>query len=435
MIQLLLLLLGPRFAVRHLPKLLAFGAIWLAIGAIVVVDALDGALWFPLQTFGVLLLAEGIAALVLARSGISLQTGFRYVKGAIGVLIGVLVIARHSYSDFLLAMLFGAGFALEGCLLIAAAWIVRYRHWRSTIAIGVFSLVLAVIFFQPYPTHYRGTVPYCIGMWLVVSGVRMIWLYRRLRKSGYGRDCATAPACADTGAVEAIKDSPMVVHVWTPVGSSKNAAVRRPVIDRYIAAVDINGVISTGHAALEAGNLYLSLYPAVEIDRSPDEFARLLRADSSNDVRGRYLPSYPEEAAAWCDSTMKIAFRRYDAARLVAFATEYKATEIYNLTNRNCSSTVAEAIDAALEGSEYRNGGWRDVLRLIVLPELWIAAQLRHRAQTMAWTPGLVLDYARALRVVSQPPAIGWIALAALAWRQSRRARVTHNANANAEQR
>ncbi|CAN7467920.1 MFS transporter [Caballeronia sp. LjRoot34] len=417
MIQLTLLLLGPRYAARHLSKLLAFGAAWFAIGTFVVIDALDGALWFPLRTFGLLLLCEGLAAIVLAKSGLSLQTKFRYAKGAIGVLIGILVIVRHSYSDFLLAMLFGVGFALEGGLLIAAAWMVRYRNWRSTIVLGVMSIALAVVFFQPYPTHYRGTVPYCIGMWLAVSGCRMVWLYLRLRKSTVVQTSADPTDESET--------SPMIVHVWTPVGSSRGEAVRRPVIDRYIAAVDVHGVISTGHAALEAGGLYLSLYPAVEIDRSPDEFARLLRADASNDVRGRYLPSYPEEAASWCESTMKIAFRRYNPQRLQAFVAEYKATEIYNLTNRNCSSTVAEAIDVALEGTEFRRGDWADALRLMAMPEMWVAAQLRHRAHTMAWTPGLALDYARALRVVTDPPAVGWLALAALALRQSRRARDT----------
>ncbi|CAD6551617.1 hypothetical protein LMG28727_05260 [Paraburkholderia kirstenboschensis] len=416
MIQLLLHLLGARYISRHLPKLLMLGAIWLGIGAFVVADALDGALWFPLQTFGVLLAAEGLAGIVLAKSGLSLQTRFRYVKGLISVLIGVLVIVRHSYSDFLLAMTFGAGFALEGALLITAAWVVRYRHWRSTMALGVASIALAIIFFQPYPTHYRGTVPYCIGTWMAVSGCRMIWLYLRLRKAARAEAAHATPA--GTSNVE-----PMIVHVWTPVGSAKNKALSRPVIDRYIAAVDVNGVISTGHAALEAGDVYLSLYPGVEIDRSPDEFARLLRADASNNVPGRYLPNYPEEAASWCESTARITFRRFDAARLAAFAGTYKATAIYNLTNRNCSSTVAEAMEAALEGAAYREGGWMNAVRLVATPELWIAAQLRHRARTMAWTPGLVLDYARALRVVTHPPAVGWFALAALSLRQMRRAR------------
>lgn len=421
MIQLLLHLLGARYINRHLHKLFVLGAIWLAIGAFVVADALDGALWFPMQTFGVLLAAEGLAAIALAKSGLSLQTRFRYVKGLIGVLIGVLVIVRHSYSDFLLAMIFGAGFALEGALLITAAWVVRYRHWRSTMALGVASIILAIIFFQPYPTHYRGTVPYCIGTWMAVSGCRMIWLYLRLSKGARAEAAHAESAQAALAGTSSAQ--PMIVHVWTPVGSAKNKALSRPVVDRYIAAVDVNGVISTGHAALEAGHVYLSLYPGVEIDRSPDEFARLLRADASNDVAGRYLPNYPEEAASWCESTARITFGRYDAARLEAFAQTYKATEIYNLTNRNCSSTVAEAIDAALDGTAYREGGWMDALRLVATPELWIAAQLRHRARTMAWTPGLVLDYARALRVVTHPPAIGWFALAALSLRQARRAR------------
>ncbi|WP_347557389.1 MFS transporter [Robbsia sp. KACC 23696] len=425
MIYLLLRLLGPRYAARHLSKMLALSVVWLAIGAFVTVDALDGVLWFPLQIFGMLLVAEGITAIVLARSGLSLQSRFRLVKGVIGVAIGALVIAHHRYTDFLLAMLFGVGFLLEGVLLIAAAWLVRYRHWRSTMALGALSLFLAVVFFQPYPTHYHGTVPYCIGTWMALSGCRMLWLYLRLRRSPFVAPPSAAavnPAPATTAAPAA----PMVIHVWTPVGSSKGGGVRRPVVDRYIAAVDAKGVISTGHAALEAGSLYLSLYPAVEIDRSPDEFARLLRADASNDVKGRYLPSYPEEAASWCESTTRISFTQYFPEKLQAFADDYKRVPIYNLTSRNCSSTVSDAAEAALEGIAYRTGSWRDALRLLIVPELWIAGQIRHRATTMAWTPGLTLDYARALRIVTNPPPLRWMGLVALALRQRRQHRRVH---------
>jgi len=41
-------------------------------------------------------------------------------------------------------------------------------------------------------------------------------------------------------------------------------------------------------------------------------------------------------------------------------------------------------------------------------PELWVALQLRKRAETMAWTPGLVLDYARALSMLADPRPTGW---------------------------
>lgn len=37
------------------------------------------------------------------------------------------------------------------------------------------------------------------------------------------------------------------------------------------------------------------------------------------------------------------------------------------------------------------------------------AVQIRKRAKTMAWTPGLMLDYARALSMLADPRPAGWI--------------------------
>jgi hypothetical protein len=56
-------------------------------------------------------------------------------------------------------------------------------------------------------------------------------------------------------------------------------------------------------------------------------------------------------------------------------------------------------------------------LRVITTPELWVAAQLRKRAATMAWTPGLTLDYARALSMLADPRPSGWVKMARLAVR------------------
>ena len=61
------------------------------------------------------------------------------------------------------------------------------------------------------------------------------------------------------------------------------------------------------------------------------------------------------------------------------------------------------------------------LLRILLGPELWIAAELRQRARTMAWTPGILLDYAMAMRALQDPPASGLLALARLplrAWRR-----------------
>ena len=84
--------------------------------------------------------------------------------------------------------------------------------------------------------------------------------------------------------------------------------------------------------------------------------------------------------------------RNYDPERLRSFWDEYRRDTTYNLTHRNCSSTVARALEAALQGLVARAwthlDGWWPLFRLVLTPELWVAAHLRKRAVTMAWTPG-----------------------------------------------
>lgn len=452
MIRLVLLLLGADFIRRNWHALAVAGLAWGTIGVSLIIDALDGVLNFPLTLFGYLLLAESLVTLWVANSGMGAQKTLRYAKGGLFLLIAVLVITRHQASNMALAMLFGIAFTIGGSLQITSALVVRFPRWRMAMFGGIVQIALAIFFFQPYPTHYKGTVPYCIGLGLVFGGWNMIWLALRSRmlpqqasadvlverNSGDDRPFdaglhdgapdlqeqlgagTPAPAKPPSGA-----QPPLTVHVWTPAGSAKGPARRQPLIDRYIAAVDNQGVISTGHAALEIlPELYISLYPAEEIDRSPDQFARLLRATADNDVKGRYLTDYRSEAAAWCESTEKIVFRDYRRPSLDRFWQHYRQTEIYNLTYRNCSSTVAHALEAALEGViGGRDRHWFNVVRMMFTPEIWVASQIRKRAVTMAWTPGMVLDYARALRAVVHPRPLSWAASLHLALRQSRRLR------------
>jgi hypothetical protein len=60
---------------------------------------------------------------------------------------------------------------------------------------------------------------------------------------------------------------------------------------------------------------------------------------------------------------------------------------------------------------------------VITTPEWWVAAQLRKRATTMAWTPGLTLDYARALSMLADPRPSGWVKMTRLALRRTLRSR------------
>ncbi|WP_083444524.1 HdeD family acid-resistance protein [Herbaspirillum rhizosphaerae] len=443
MIRLVLLLLGADFIRRYWPVLALIGLAWGVIGVSLCIDALDGVLVFPLTLFGYLLLLESLATLFLASSGIGAQKSLRYLKGGLFLLISLLVISLHPTGDMVLAMLFGAAFTIGGGLQIASALVVRFPSWRMALAGGVGQILIAIFFFQPYPTHYKGTLPYCIGMGLIFSGWNLIWLASRTRRLprtasisqlslrnadsdrplDAGSHDGQAPAAG--GVADVAGAVPMTVHVWTPVGSAKEQTLNRPIVNRYIAAVDASGTVSTGHAALEiAPSLYISLYPAEEIDRSPDQFARLLRATPDNNVRGRYLSDYPSEAASWCPSTERISFRDYDLQRLQQFWLQYRQEEIYNLTHRNCSSTVAHALEAALEGVIGRRAGhWLAFVKILFTPEVWVASQIHKRAATMAWTPGLTLDYARALRAVVHPRPLSWVGSLQLAIRRSRRLR------------
>ncbi|MGF6768774.1 uncharacterized membrane protein HdeD (DUF308 family) [Paraburkholderia sp. GAS199] len=446
MVRLVMILLGVDYLRTRWRSLQRIGCASLLFGVVVFTDALDGALYFPITPFALLLLLEGLATLAVAWTGMGGQRTLRYVKGLAFCVSAALILAGHHYGHFILSMIFGTLFFADGLLQIVSAKVVRYRTWRLAMIGGAVEIAIAIFFYQPYPTHYAGTVPYCLGLGLIFGGWNMILLSLRVRRlvsnpavAGVDPNADAAAAVASSGVAAnmgavvwdgppAADETALTVHVWTPVGSAKGEARRQLIVDRYIAAVDRNGVISTGHAALESPEgVYISLYPGVEIDRSPDDFARLLRATAENNVPGLFQPDYPTESKAWCPSTVQVRIRNYDPERLRRFWETYRQNTTYNLTHRNCSSSVSRALEAALEGASARvwgsGGGWRPFLRVVTTPELWVAAQVRKRAATMAWTPGLTLDYARALSMLADPRPSGWVKMARLAVRRMARSR------------
>ena len=421
MIRLVLLLLGSDYIRERWRALAAIGTVWGLLGLALFIDALDGVMYFPIHIFGYLLIIEALVTLVATTSNRGAQTVLRKSRGVIFLVLGLLIIDPHRASSFILAMIFGVVFAVDGILRIASAQVVRFPGWRLSMALGAFELIFAIFMFEPYPTYYAGTVPYCIGVALMLSGFGTLRLAIRLRKLAPHASVLAMMARADGEAVPLLDATPLAaaqpippltVHVWTPVGSA-NGAVPQPLVDRYVAAVDAQGVISTGHAALEVPQvLYVSHYPANEIDHSPEDFRAILRATKENDVPGKFQPSYAIESAGWCESTAKVTFERYNLSRLQAFWTRYSQNTTYNLTNRNCSSTVAMALEVSMEGTF--GGGTRGLAKFasaMLNPELWVASQLRKHAQAAAWTPGLVLDYARSLKVAIDPPPLGLVTL------------------------
>jgi uncharacterized membrane protein HdeD (DUF308 family) len=426
MIRLALLLLGPEFVRRRWHVLALVSSLWAVLGAALVIDSLDGRFWFPIHIFGYFLILESVVTLVATTSHLGTQTVLRKGRGIAFFVVGLLIIDPHPVSNVILAILFGLLFVVDGGLRVSAAWVVRFPQWQASLLMGLVEVSSAMLIFLPYPLVYAATVPYCIGLGLLLSGISGLLLAIRLRKMHpdtllslllsrtHTMDVLVTPPSPVTNQERTA--GPLTVHVWTPLGSAQDA-LPQPLVDRYVAAVDAHGVISTGHAALEVEpDVYISHYPDQEIDHSPEDFRHLLRATGDNDIRGRFQPSYAIESAGWCPSTAQVQFEHYDGTRLRAFWQVYSRDNTYNLTNRNCSSTVAAALEASLEGTLSRNGPRiAPFLSSLCNPELWVASQLRKHAESMAWTPGLVLDYARALRVAINPPPLGLVTLTTLA--------------------
>ncbi|GFE72276.1 hypothetical protein [Chroococcus sp. FPU101] len=167
----------------------------------------------------------------------------------------------------------------------------------------------------------------------------------------------------------------------------------------------------TGHPAISAPpNVYVSFVPGDDIDYSPTEFTHLSRADAENDVTGQFKPSLEEESAEWKEPDRNLFFYHYNSTALRAFVDIYRRNTVYNLTRRNCSSTVILSLDASVEGVLGTSSVWRTLFRLLSDPAMWLLAMWRSRAEAMTWTPGLVLDYTQTLQQVLEGHSQSWFA-------------------------
>ncbi|WP_217515254.1 MFS transporter [Vibrio metschnikovii] len=419
MLQIALLLLGSDFVKKHSLYLWLFGTLWVMTGTFIFFDGLNQQLLFPKNTFGLILLFESLMTLSIALCSIKNKNHLLLCKGIVFLFFSYILLINNGYSNEIISAIFVLAYFITGSFAMASAWIVRFYRWKITLAWGIFQMLFSFFIL----THHQSTLSFFIGLIMIGTGISALSIATRSRyiAKGFTIFNIINPKLS----LDSIKQNtvskvshratqslqqPLTIHIWTPVGSASTPPLPRPIINRYIAAVDKNGTISTGHASLELpSELYVSLYPEEDIDRKAADFFRLLRATPDNNVPGRFLSDYQTEAADWCESDQKIMFEHYNRDALLNFWESYRQYPIYNITHQNCSSTVAYALEAALEGILARpDQNFLSLLKLMCTPELWIAAQIRRRALMMAWTPGLVMDYSRALHRMVHATTVPW---------------------------
>jgi MFS family permease/uncharacterized membrane protein HdeD (DUF308 family) len=422
MIRLILLLLGARPLRTYWWVLTALSLLCLIFGVVFVADLFDTAIVVTTDAIGVLFIIEGMGRL-LALAAIGFPNATLQVLKALGLFaLGFMAFDIPWDNNIVATIVLGAALILDGLFRLAAAAIIRSARWGNAVMLGLVELVIGGLVWAPWPVPHRQTVPFCIGVALLAASwslARLSWQLRRLKPGASVTELPlfAGPNWHARGLLHPLQEQTgswdnaqgLVVHVWTPVGSAVHPQ-RRFLIDRYIAAIDQGGVISTGHAAMSLPpDVYVSLCPADDIDHSPEDFGRLLRAGPENDVPGQFRPSFEEECAEWRSPDREVVFRRYNSAAVLAFLDAYRAKPIYNLTSRNCSSTVALSLDAAVEGALGQQRPWTHLFLLLTDPAMWLLALWRARAEAMTWTPGLILDYAQTLQHVLEGRRERWL--------------------------
>lgn len=421
MLKLAFLLIGPQAFQARWHVLAILGICLIGLAVLLATDVSAHIALVTQEVFGVVFLVNGVLSVFPALTGTADRAAraVTFLKALGLVLVGCLTLDIPVSTEIGLALLFSGALLLDGGSRMVFAAIVRYSGWRSMIGLGLIEVVSAISIAVEWPLPQSKSIPLCIAMLIGLCGAWLIRLSLSFRtldsevailalpifaKRGWYDN---APVLVNIGEVIKV-EHPLTVRVWTPVGSAVDPG-RRLLIDRYIAAVDGKGVISTGHAALEMlPNVYISHYPFREVERPQSDFLNSLRGTAENDFKGLFQPSYEYECSWWCPADRNVEFWNYNPRRLRAFWAGYRQDDTYNLTNRNCSVVVAAALDAALEGSLASRFAWFRLVGLLLNPDIWVAAMIRSRAASMTWTPGLVLDYARTMARIVEVRDASW---------------------------
>lgn len=411
MLKLGLLLIGPAAFRKRWYVLTIVGFLVLLLGMLSVLRYIPG-----IEQAVILLLGLAFAVYGLARTAMIIANGQMITAPAklgytlLAATFGTMIfLFAPVYGARTLALMFAVLFLLDGLNRVIPAWLSRFPAWRELVVFSAMEFLLAIMLVLNWPFEADQNITVSLALYLVLTG----WLLLKtgLLLRNHEEEAALlllpifgkrgwydhAPVLLDHDPQKEIRDTPLTVYVWTPAGSA-NIKSRRPIVDRYLAAADPEGNLSFGHVALGSPpDIYISHYPEAESAHSAGNFVAAISGRPEHHVPGIFKPSYAEEVANWRNADERVTIHNVSTRRLRAFWAGYKQDSTYNLVNRNCSTLVAAALDASVEGALSTPFPWLRLMRLLLTPDFWQAALVRSRAEAATWTPGLVLDYASPL--------------------------------------
>jgi uncharacterized membrane protein HdeD (DUF308 family) len=416
-VNLILLLLGPGNVRQRRRFLLCQGILLVVLGLLILLDWSDQLTDLTLLAIGYLLLVLGLlkCAFAVLTAGSASAPVF-WLQGASFLIFGWGVVLFPYESNLLAPWLLGLTLVLNGLYGVVLALLTRHPSWRTVLTAGAVSVTIGCAILLEWREAADWVLPALLGLGILVSG--LMALHVALRLGRYTalegvmnpehlmdyyldfhvperfRGWVPATGYKPTAAIAA-SDRELRVHVWTPSTVAKAKQTGFNVM-RYVVARDAAGRITVGHAAVEMPpDLYIS-----HCDCGPFDFsgtAEVWQTLRSRDVPGVFLPSFEEELKTYVQPSVTFRFRSFDPVQLSTFWENYRKDNTYNFTNRNCSVTAVAAIEAGLLGSLANRAGFSGWLDLLLSGDLWLAQFLRNKAREAVWTPGMVLDYTRAL--------------------------------------
>lgn len=414
--SILLLLLGPGSLRRERWLFLALGLLLVATGGAVALRAPDDLTLAVLEAAGWIVVASGIARLAFFALEIDRKLWGLLVEGLVRIALGIAIADFAPESDEALPGLLGVAMLGNGLYQGASALVIRYPRWSWFLASGAAHVAFGGLLLLRWREAATWAVPLFLGAAIALPGLGMLRTALRVGRFLRREEAAPAEAAVsyylefhvprrfseryvstspDGGDAPAAPHGDLLVHVWTPTAIAE-ADGSPNLVSRYVAARDRKGGYAVGHAALQmAPDVYIS-----HCDGNPDAFTgadEVWQTLRSRDNPGVFNESFEEEVAHYPMPTATLRFRSFRADQLRAFWRRYRVVTDYNFTNRNCSVAVSMALEAALVGSLASSRSLAGVLSLLTRSELWVAHFIRWKAREMVWTPGMMLDYARAL--------------------------------------